>query len=112
MRGFKRDTSGNFAIYGAVAAIPLMLGVATAIDVSMAYRNSSGLQNALDSGLLAAGQYDGTLKEKKEIVGKFLQPHIERLELSGMSLAVDITGDQVDGPDDALVTIVEAWDFA
>ena len=26
--------------------------------------------------------------------------------------AVDITGDQVDGPDDALVTIVEAWDFA
>jgi Flp pilus assembly protein TadG len=56
MRRLVRDERGNFAIMGALAAVPLLLATGGAIDYSMMYSAKLKVQNAVDSAALAAAK--------------------------------------------------------
>jgi Flp pilus assembly protein TadG len=48
---------GNVASTFAIAMLPIMIGVAGAVDYTMANNNANNVQNALDSSALAAGAF-------------------------------------------------------
>ncbi len=50
---FWQSESGNFGVITAIAAIPLLAGVAGAVDYTMALNKAGQLQNSLDSAALA-----------------------------------------------------------
>jgi len=54
IRRFSRDTSGQFALITAIAAVPLVLCIGLAVDTALVHKNTTGLQTALDSAALAA----------------------------------------------------------
>ena len=60
MRRLPGDRRGNVAIIAALAAIPMMVGIGGAVDLSSAYRARSAVQSAADAASLAAVAYTGT----------------------------------------------------
>ncbi|MEW9807523.1 TadE/TadG family type IV pilus assembly protein [Mesorhizobium sp. ZMM04-5] len=63
---FWRSESGNFGILAAIASIPLMAGVAAAVDYTFAINKSGQLQNSLDASALAiATVYDLGMSEEE-----------------------------------------------
>jgi len=66
-----KDTSGNIAVFFAVAAVPMMLIASVAIDMSYAGRTNNNLQNALDRAALAAvANPNFTAQERKDFALK------------------------------------------
>jgi len=62
-RRFASDRRGNFAIYGTLALLPIMAGVALTVEYTHAEKEQAKLQNLLDAAVLAgareeAGQVD------------------------------------------------------
>jgi Flp pilus assembly protein TadG len=53
LTGFAFDRGGNFAIISALLALPLVLSVGVAVDFSSISSRKSGLQQAIDSAVLA-----------------------------------------------------------
>jgi Flp pilus assembly protein TadG len=64
IKRFAADRSGNFAIFGALALVPLVLGAGVALDVATISRTKTELQQALDAAVLAVA------REGKEISDK------------------------------------------
>ena len=57
VRNFWKNTEGNFALITAIAMIPVMGGVALAIDYSEMVRERQETLNALDAAGIATGRY-------------------------------------------------------
>lgn len=64
---FSRDCTGAFATTAAVAAVPLLIVVGMAIDVSNSMRIRSDNQNALDAAVLSAILEPSEVKAKKKL---------------------------------------------
>src|SRR3546814_4405542 len=64
-RSLRSDRRGNVAIYWTVAAVPVILAVGVAIDVSRAYFVRERLYFALDAAGLAVGSSEGTQAEMR-----------------------------------------------
>lgn len=54
LRAYLENKKGQFALIGAIAAVPIALAVSIAMDTAMASRSHAHLQTALDSAALAA----------------------------------------------------------
>jgi Flp pilus assembly protein TadG len=67
-RSLWRDRRGNVALYWAVAAVPIILAVGVAIDVSRAYFVRERLYFALDAAGLAVGSSDGTQAQLEAVM--------------------------------------------
>ncbi len=55
LRRFLRSQNGNYAAIFAIAAVPVMAGVAGAVDYFNVSNKAAEIQNALDAAALAAG---------------------------------------------------------
>ena len=62
---FTSDRSGNFAILSTMLAVPLVLGIGLAIDVSTIASTKSKLQNAIDSAVLAVAREGKDVSDDK-----------------------------------------------
>ena len=69
------DRGGNIAIVAALIAVPLVVGVATALDLSTINRTKSELQSALDSAALAIAREGKDISDRRadEIASEFLR---------------------------------------
>jgi Flp pilus assembly protein TadG len=67
-RSLWRDRRGNVALYWTVAAVPIILAVGVAIDVSRAYFVRERLYFALDAAGLAVGSSDGTQAQLEAVM--------------------------------------------
>ncbi|MBO0662313.1 pilus assembly protein TadG-related protein [Jiella sp. MQZ9-1] len=54
------DRSGNFGVFTALAAVPLILAVGGVVDYSNALRQKENVQSAADAAVLAAAKYSGS----------------------------------------------------
>lgn len=54
LRNFLGDRSGNFAVITALAALPVIGVSGMAVDLSMAYRHRTAMQNSADAAALAS----------------------------------------------------------
>jgi len=72
LRKFAASESGNVAVIFSIAAIPLMMAFAGAIDVANLNRKSTELQNALDAAALTIGTvyYSGMSQANLETLGR------------------------------------------
>ena len=73
LRKFARNISGNTSIFFAIAAVPLLLTVGVAVDMSRASRTQTVLQGAVDAATLAAGNNpELSNNEMKAIIDQYL----------------------------------------
>lgn len=99
LRRFKNETSGQFAVWTAVIALPMTIGVSVALDSHLAAKEKTRLKSALDAAALAAitnqtltiegragyakdrfqSNMDGEAKAKLKVVNS----SSERVELTG-----------------------------
>lgn len=72
MRKFAESESGNVAVIFSLAAIPLMMVFAGAVDVVNVNKKSAELQNALDAAAVAIGTvyYSGMSQAELEALGR------------------------------------------
>ena len=72
MRKFAESESGNVAVIFSLAAIPLMMAFAGAVDVVNLNRKSTELQNSLDAAAVAIGTvyYSGMSQADLEALGR------------------------------------------
>ncbi|WP_378951610.1 TadE/TadG family type IV pilus assembly protein [Mesorhizobium sp. ANAO-SY3R2] len=72
MRKFFKSEGGNFAVITALAMVPIMAGVAGAIDFVSINNKGEKLQNSLDTAGLAIGTkyYSGMTKEELTKLGR------------------------------------------
>jgi Flp pilus assembly protein TadG len=68
LRSLWSDHRGNVAVYWTLAAVPVILGVGVAIDVSRAYFVRERLYFALDAAGLAVGSSEGTQAEMEAVM--------------------------------------------
>lgn len=97
---FCGDRSGNFAIYGAISILPLMLAAGLSIDYTEALRRKSDLQNLLDAAVLAgAVSAENQAAEAREF---FIRTagiaNNDLVEFGGsVQLSFDVEGDTLAG---------------
>ncbi|MBN9036592.1 MAG: TadE/TadG family protein [Rhizobiales bacterium] len=72
---FVSDRRGNFALFSAILAVPLILGAGVALDVANVSRTKSELQNAIDAAVLAIAREGKQVTDKQalEIANSFLK---------------------------------------
>ncbi len=94
VRRLVRDPRGNFAIWAALAMLPLTLGAGMALDYGQLSNRRAELQNALDSASLAIAREGKTIsdQEASEIARSYL----------AANFAVDHTGVAVQRSDEAV----------
>jgi len=84
---FASDRSGNFAILSSLLAVPIVMAVGLAIDVSTIARTKSTLQNAIDSAVLAVAREGKDISDDKakSIASTFLagnfDPQVTKLKV-------------------------------
>ena len=54
LKAFRRDESGQFAVWTALLGVPMIMGVGIAIDMENKNRRAQMLTSALDTASLAA----------------------------------------------------------
>ena len=59
LRRYKDDIRGQFAVWFAILALPLMLGVSMAIDMQKMNKDSASVKSALDAAVLATVSNSG-----------------------------------------------------
>ncbi|HEV7417264.1 MAG TPA: TadE/TadG family type IV pilus assembly protein [Tianweitania sediminis] len=71
-RKFQKDRRGNIAVTFTLAMLPVMGGVAGAVDYSSAFNRKAQLQNALDAAALAIGMQSlsGTSQAELSLLGQ------------------------------------------
>lgn len=72
LRRFLKDTGGNFAAITAIAMMPILAGVALAVDYTDAVREAADLQDSLDAALveIAVKAPRGYSKDQLELLGR------------------------------------------
>lgn len=72
LRKFWQSESGNFGAITAIAAVPILAGIAGAIDYTMTLNKTGQLQNSLDAAALAiaTGYYQGMSDDELGQVGQ------------------------------------------
>lgn len=72
---FVSDRGGNFALFSAILAVPLILGAGVALDVANITRTKTQLQNALDAAVLAIAREGKQIGDKQalEIANSFVR---------------------------------------
>ena len=72
LRKFWQSESGNFGAITAIAAVPILAGMAGAIDYTMTLNKTGQLQNSLDAAALAiaTGYYQGMSDDELGQVGQ------------------------------------------
>lgn len=86
---FITDRRGNFGIMTAIMMVPLLLVAGAATDYGMMSRNRSMLQDALDSGLLAAGKSKQPIGEQRKVAKGYVEAHAARLQMSGLKVEIN-----------------------
>lgn len=97
------DRAGNFALYMALATVPIMAAVGIAIDYNSMSQTRSDLQNFLDSAVLAAAAPD--VKDRTGEGSEFLKGAVEghydlygkSAVAAGISPVFKVVGDTVVG---------------
>lgn len=94
---FKRSESGNFAVLGAILAMPVVLSVGMAVDVSTVVQTRSKLQSALDAAALSMAREGVTLPdaEAQRIAEQFVRSNFGG-PYSGLSVTRNGTAFRVD----------------
>jgi len=72
---FTSDRKGNFALFSAILAVPLILSAGVALDVANVARTKSELQNAIDAAVLAIAREGKQVSDSEalEIANSFLR---------------------------------------
>lgn len=75
IRQFVSDRRGNFALFSAILAVPLILGAGMALDAANVSHTRSELQNALDAAVLAIAREGKQVDDSRalEIANSFLK---------------------------------------
>ncbi|BAM91593.1 hypothetical protein S58_56160 [Bradyrhizobium oligotrophicum S58] len=90
---FRRDESGNIAIIFALALLPILTFVGSAIDYSLAVRAKSKLSASIDAAMLAATGYTamrGTASDAKTAATNMFNGQMSAHNLASNSLNIDI----------------------
>jgi len=76
---FHRDRSGNFAMFGAILCVPLVLGAGVAIDLSTVSRYRAELQQAIDAATLAVAREGKNINDAQAqaIADQFLTGNLD-----------------------------------
>ncbi|NPV23846.1 TadE/TadG family type IV pilus assembly protein [Bradyrhizobium aeschynomenes] len=90
---FQRNDSGNIAIIFALALLPILAFVGSAIDYSMAVRAKAKLAASLDAAMLAATGYTamrGSASDAKTAATNMFNGQMSAHNLSSNALTIDI----------------------
>ena len=126
VRQFAEDRGGNFAIFAAIALVPLTLGAGLALDVATISRTKTELQQALDAAVLAVAREGKEIDQKRavEIASNFVSTnyHMKFADLrvvhEGTGVRLDASGKApmafgaLFGYDDWKVEVSSAADIA
>lgn len=99
-RRFCRDRNGNFAMMTAIAIVPLMGGLALAVDYTEISRQRQNTLNALDAaGVATARRYveGGTEAELKTYALNFFKANLNGVDPANANLTVVLPSDQSNG---------------
>jgi len=98
IRRFSNDTSGNFAIMGAVATLGLIIATGAAIDIARLTQSASKLQDLNDAAALAVTKrYSQSLDSRKEDFAKLMTQGIKTSpELTGFEFDLTTQKTQTD----------------
>lgn len=97
LRGFLADRNGNFAIFAAIASIPLLMAGGFALDYSNALRVRTELQQAADAAALAAAKAtDKTDAERTDLARKLFDANRADYQLNTFNLTLDSSGAKLD----------------
>ncbi|MGJ4916687.1 TadE/TadG family type IV pilus assembly protein [Bradyrhizobium oligotrophicum] len=91
---FRRDQSGNIAIIFALALLPILAFVGSAIDYSMAVRAKAKLSASMDAAMLAATGYTamrGAASDAKTAATNMFNGQMAAHNLAADSLNIDIS---------------------
>ena len=91
---FRRNESGNIAIIFALALLPILTFVGSAIDYSMAVRAKAKLSASLDAAMLAATGYTamrGTAADAKTSATNMYNGQMSSHKLTSNSLNITVT---------------------
>lgn len=97
LKKFAADRRGNFAIFGSLLAIPLVLSAGVAIDFATISRTKTELQQALDAAVLAVAREGKEISDQQamKIASDFVAGNY-RLQFADMSLVHEGTGVRLD----------------
>ncbi|CAL75807.1 conserved hypothetical protein [Bradyrhizobium sp. ORS 278] len=91
---FRRNDSGNIAVIFAIALLPILAFIGSAIDYSMAVRAKAKLSASIDAALLAATGYTamrGSSSDAKTAATNMFNGQMSAHKLTSNSLSIDIT---------------------
>lgn len=79
IRGFGAASEGNFSILAALAAVPVVLAVGVALDLSTINQTRTRLQQAIDSAVLAVAREGKTITDDRarDIAARFLEGNFD-----------------------------------
>ena len=100
MRGFLADRRGNFALMTVVAMVPLMGGLAFAVDFAEMNRQKEAVGNALDAaGIATARQVASGAKEADLLAyaKTFFEANLGSVNPADTQLSVVLPANQVGG---------------
>ena len=78
-KGMLENRDGNFAIFGAILAIPLVMAAGVAVDVATISRYRAELQHAIDAATLAVAREGKAVNDKQaqEIANLFISNNLD-----------------------------------
>lgn len=97
IRRFAADSSGNFAIFGSLLVIPLVLGAGVALDVATISRTKAELQQALDAAVLAVAREGKEISDSQavEIARDFVATNYH-MQFADLTVVHEGTGVRLD----------------
>lgn len=76
IRSYKKDEGGNFGVMFALIAVPIMISVGMAVDISRAHSARQTLQNAADAAVLQASVLTGNQQELEAAARKIFDANL------------------------------------
>ena len=100
MRGFLADRRGNYALMTVVAMVPLMGGLAFAVDFAEMNRQKQAVDNALDAAGIATARQVVTGASEAELLAyakNFFEANLGSVDPADTQLTVVLPANQVGG---------------
>ena len=100
MRGFLADRRGNYALMTVIALVPLMGGLAFAVDFAEMTRQKDAVGNALDAAGIATAREIATGAKESELLGyakTFFEANLGTVNPADTQLSVVLPANQVGG---------------